>query len=352
MKKIWIFSLFVANYAWLCAQNDSTQLRFGVDYTSELQSNFGRKYNWVNLLTLWGEVPTEKLCKGWRGGAFQAGTFGSYKLFDEQIVPDLQTYSNIEEDNRWLNFSLLGYEQRWHKVTLYAGVRSANYDYFISPYTSLFTGSSAGIFPTLSVNYDMANYPLSGLGLHAEYAFAEDWIFKTSLYNGIAHDPQASGRTDLSQLFVVRPRRDGLFSMSQLSFRNYAIGAAVQTAGEEHTTTASFWAAVEQALVKNDQREIGLLLHGGFAPSHKLECRYYAAVGAYWAGILAPEKGDQIGVYFNATEVSGEKEQSLELTWHYPLCEWLCVQPAVHYIVTGGRQSVVGLLRVYVSVGD
>lgn len=37
--------------------------------------------------------------------------------------------------------------------------------------TSLFTGSSCGIFPTISASYPIANYPLAGLTVYFDVSF-------------------------------------------------------------------------------------------------------------------------------------------------------------------------------------
>ena len=87
------------------------------------------------------------------------------KTRPERIINDLQTFSNIEEDNLPCAIAVLGYTRLVGNVTLFAGIRNLNEDYFTTPCMSLFTNSSCGIFPTLSANYPIANYPLAALCL-------------------------------------------------------------------------------------------------------------------------------------------------------------------------------------------
>ena len=353
MKKSFILMSFFLTYS-LYAQ-DSVQTSFSVDYTTEIQTNFGKKYNWANLLSLSAELPTEKINKRFKNGNFQMEIISIYKIFEERIADDLMTFSNIEEDNLLISPFLLGYTHRWKKISLFGGVRNVNQDYFITPYTSLFTNSSAGIFPTLSINFPLANYPLSGVCLHFEYEPTEKLLFKSSLYNGVAHDP----RKNILQPFAVNPRKDGVFSISELSYTHnkfgsgrYSLGVALQTFGKQVSSTYSIWGTVEQTVFNNDKKEIGFIVHGGLAPSMKNECRYYFATGGYFAGLLTKHKRDKLGIYLNITEISGIKEQTLEITLQYQIIDIIVIQPTFHCIRTGKKITNIGLLRVLVSVGS
>lgn len=88
---------------------------------------------------------------------------------ERPLIDDWQGFSNIEEENTPLALAVLGIRWQLKKSFLFVGVRNLNEDYFTSPYTSLFTNSSCGIFPTLSVNYPIANYPLASIGIDYKY---------------------------------------------------------------------------------------------------------------------------------------------------------------------------------------
>jgi len=82
MKKIFILSILLTGYSLLYAQ-DSIQAHVGVDYATEVQTNFGKKYNWVNLLSLSAELPTEKISRKWKNGTFNVELISIYKIFEE-----------------------------------------------------------------------------------------------------------------------------------------------------------------------------------------------------------------------------------------------------------------------------
>ena len=352
MKKIFIVSLlFLTNYS-LYAQDTAF---VNVEYTTEVQTNFGKKYNWINLLSLSAELPTEKISSRWENGKFQMEIISIYKIFEERIADDLMMFSNIEEENVLINLFLLGYMHQWKKISLFGGVRNVNQDYFTTPYTSLFTNSSAGIFPTLSINFPLANYPLSGVCLHFEHEPAEKLFFKSSLYNGVAHD----SRKNPLYSFTVNPSKDGIFSISELSYTQnkfgsgiYSLGFALQTLEKQVNSTYSIWGTVEQTVFNNDRKEIGFIVHGGFTPPSKNECSYYFAIGGYFAGLLTKQKRDKLGIYLNTTEILGIKEQTLEITWQCQIINAIAIQPTVHCIRTGKKMTNIGLFRVLFSAGS
>ena len=126
-------------------------------YTTEVQTNFRKEGKWVNLLRL------------------------DYSM---------QGFSNIEEKNLPFAPAVLGLEYRTSRSSLFLGIRNVNEDYFTSPCSSFFTNSSCGIYPTLSANYPLANYPKSALGLDYKLNY-KDWTMEVSVYNGTGHQALA-----------------------------------------------------------------------------------------------------------------------------------------------------------------
>ena len=74
MKRIIItISLLFLTSALLTAQvGKQTDFLLDFEYVTEIQSNFGAKYNWVNLITFSAGIPTEKISPRWRNGNFRA----------------------------------------------------------------------------------------------------------------------------------------------------------------------------------------------------------------------------------------------------------------------------------------
>lgn len=179
---------------------------FSGELTSEWQWDMNKRTNWVNLLRLNMRLP---LANG--KGAFEAATLHVAKTKEETILSDWQGFSNIEADNMFAAIAVLGYMHTWRNAHLFVGVRNVNEDFFTSNETLLFTNSSCGIFPTIAASYPIANYPFSGLTLYFDVTRGP-WTFKNSLYNGTGYN----GWKGNDNPFLVRPKRDGVFNISQL----------------------------------------------------------------------------------------------------------------------------------------
>lgn len=171
-------------------------------FTTEVQHNFKGDCNWVNLLRTETSLPL-----GARSSV-ELVTLHAAKTARERILPDWQTFSNIELEERLLPcaVAVAGYARSTPRSLFFVGVRNVNEDYFSDPSTALFTNSSNGIFPTLSAGLPLPNYPLSTLSLHyAAEGRRLGWL--ASLYNGRACNGWRHG----DHPFSFHPGRDGLF---------------------------------------------------------------------------------------------------------------------------------------------
>lgn len=342
-----------------------------IQYTTELQSDFGKQVNWVNLLSLRGVVPTESLGL-WDNGQFEAQSISIYKTSRQRIAADLQIFSNIEEDNLPIGPFILGYTQYIGKAVLFGGLRNVNEDYFTTSYASLFTNSSCGIYPTLSANFTLANYPMSAICLHMEYNLNNRMQIKNSLYNGKAYLPFKQE----SSVFTVAPRRDGILDIAQLSYTsstryygNYVLGTVVHSGGRfsddsapEKTTRAealeqyassqkmrvnyAVWLSAEQAIFQQDNRSVGLFGQLSFAPADRNDCHRYVAAGCIFKGFISSSKQDLIGLVISHAAFEEAKETTMEITWNYPVADYLEIQPAFHFIKTGNDLYNIGMLRL------
>ena len=181
---------------------------------------------------------------------------------EEAFMHDLQTFSNIEEENLPFALSMLGIGRETEKYSVFFGIRNVNEDYFTSPCTSLFTNSSCGIFPTLSAETPLANYPVASVGFDGKIRWNR-WLFQLSVYNGTGYK-QLTGKENV---FRFCPKSDGILGMTSLNYEyngsNYFMGFALRSGMLEHhengnqrpeTETAEkecariIWAYAEQRL--------------------------------------------------------------------------------------------------------
>lgn len=361
MRKIVLLTLTILVGSRLYAQD--IVVSGDVKYTTELQYDFKKSCNWVNLLDLNVQLSTEAIGM-WTNGFLDMELISIYRTAEERIFDDKQVFSNIDEENQWLRIFTLGYTHVIKKANLFLGLRNVNRDYFTTAYTSIFVNSSCGIYPTISANYPVANYPLAAMCLHAEYEVDHNWSIKSSLYNGTAYE-------SVKQAFTINPKRDGLFNMTQISYtRNsnnygtYNLGATIhsgmsvcnengesqcnakKTSQKKTKVDYSFWANIEQCIYSGNGREIGVLAQGSFAPPGINRCSQYYGVGLHISGWTTSSRNDQVGVFINRAKFDNEKEVSLEVTGKYPIRNKVELQPAFHLIENRGNIKVAGILRL------
>lgn len=173
-----IACLIIAAAAYGCcratAQDISAQL------TAEMQADAGGHTNMSSLLRIDFMQP---LCKGVR---LDMAVISIARTRSGGIDGSRQGFSNIDEDNTTLAPAVAGLTFTLGGSMLFAGIRNMNEDYFTAHFMSLFTNSSCGIFPTISANYRIANYPLASMGIHLERKIRELTVM-ASVYNGVGY---------------------------------------------------------------------------------------------------------------------------------------------------------------------
>ena len=333
------------------AQAQESKIELNLYYTTDIQSDFGKKANWVNLLEL------EGACRPWQNGEIAIHAISVWKTRKKRIADDLQTFSNIEEDNMALNIFRMGYMHYFKNFRLFGGIRNVNEDYFIADYTSLFTNSSCGIYPTLSINFPVANYPLSAMCLHGEFEISKTITLKNSLYNGTARELFSEG----GSLFTVNPQCEGILNITELSYLSktnkyefYNIGGLLYTGNSFHTGNRdekskinyTLWGSIEKVIYSLQHKSIGFLLQGSYAPADRNDCKYYYGLGAILSSIIPTRNENQLGLFFNHAVFRQDREQTLEITWKYMINRQIVLQPTIHCIHTNSSIKVVGLLRL------
>ncbi len=299
-------------------------------YTTEWQWDMNNKTNWVNMLRF------DFDCSLWKNGTLEASSIHIART-NEHILPDLLTFSNIEERNNFAAIAKLGIQQNFKKATVFAGVRNINEDYFTSPVTSFFLNSSCGIFPTISINYPIANYPLTGLSIHAE-AELKNWKIKSSLYNGTAYN----GWNKADNPFLIRPKEDGIFNITEVSF-NYDRGQYfVGTTLHSHPNHGyALFAYGEQTLWQNGKNQISAIAQYSENISDNSSCHRYAGVG----GLYENHSIGDIGLFAQYAKFADNREWVGELSYRKELSNRLTLHPAVQLIDNHSGRFCVLLVR-------
>ncbi len=323
--------------------------QIGVKYTTEVIYGITeKKANWVNILDV--DLARDL----WQGGNIRLNLLSSDNLRASSdkgaIAPDLEIFSTIEEESASLSLFIFGITQRVGISDLFLGVRNVNEDYFDTPWNSLFTSPSNGLYPCISEGYPLADAPRAALCLHSEMRFSPRWLYKSSLYNGVATG-------DWLRVFNFRPKKEGILAISELSYTgpedgyvgSYRLGTVfgkcLDVEQGKKVKNDSFWALVEQPLYHSPMGQtIELLLRGGYSTAG--HCRGYFGVGALWAGLWGGD--DYIGIQAQRSFHDQGNETDWELTYamRYGAAH---IQPALHLLFGGDKTQAVGMLKIVLS---
>lgn len=309
--------------------------QMGVEFDTELQFTPDGYTNYLNRLRLSADYAINEHL------TLSAASISIAKSREESLLDDLQGFSNIEAEPQPLALSLLG--MNWNageRHSLFLGIRTVNEDYFVSPVTSLFINSSCGIFPTLSCNMDIANYPVASMGMHYSYT-APSYCIQASAYNGQAYDRW----TGIDNIWRITPHSDGLFFISQVDWQqgkgHYHVGAAQHTgvSGGESAQTA-LWTYTEHSLTDR----LSLIVDYSHAIGHSRLCTDFVGLGAQYSWSQSA-----IGLFTDYARFRHEEEWATELTYKFDLNSLLFLQASCQLIHHGSWQSV-GLIRMGIRI--
>lgn len=339
----------MAVLAAICCGFTAMAQEIGLSYNTELQSRFREKANWVNLLKLDASLNINDFM------TVRVGTISTCSTNDDPLLPNILTYSNIEEENIPIALSRLGFNYQSNHWKVFAGVGNVNDAFFITPVTSIFTNSSCGIVPTISYNFDIANFPNASIGIETEYIHG-DITVNSAVYNGKGYH----GLTGEACVFRISPFSDGVFNINSVNYKrhgsNYNMGFGLlhnnhtfnyeagvsdsfQTPDHEEKgkTEIFYWIYAEQQLTQN----ISVIAQYSQCPTIRKGCRNF-----YGVGVAFSSSRYDIGLYSCYADVSGKYEWASELTFKYRISPNIYVQPALHYINGSLGKGIVGLFRL------
>lgn len=348
---IMIINLIVSSSVF--SQENENKIKVGTNITTEGEYNFNNnKANLANLLNV--SIETQQ----WKGFSFQANLLSAENLRLQEnkfysVVDDRQVFSNILLDEE-LPLALFQFgikKQITDNFSIFFGVSNLNGDYFTSSYTSLFTGSSHGIYSTIADNWSVGNYPASSLGLHFDWEIVKGLTFKNSFCNGRAS-------TSWNEVFHFKPKNDGIIDISELIYKQdeetngligeYHVGflyadALKDEKNNNKTNSYSVFGLIEQPFYKGSFN-IGMLLQGGYSPKKDNDTYSYYGFGIVGENII--KKDDKIGIIVNsALYKEDEKETDVEITYNIPIIKYISIQPAIHFVNTNNKNNTLGLIR-------
>ena len=331
---------------------DSTgRFEFGMQYDTELQTNFHGDCNFLNLMRLDGSV---RLSENLR---FNVSTL-SIAHANGNIASDLQTFSNLVTDESIpLTIAVAGIEWTLGSTstsastsksasTFFIGVRNTGEDYFASDVTAFYVNSSNGIFPTISANYPIATYPYASMSLHYEYD-SKYWGAKATIYNGEGHY-RLAGKDNV---FRICPKSDGVFVMAQGEYKTSK--SNIFLGGSLYKDSPTLWTYAEHNIGEYENGGLSIIAAYSHCFEKEALCRNFVGVGAKLDSplrLLHSGESVEFGIFSDYADYSFGHEYATELSCRIPLCKHLSVKPSLHYINGTTEKGLFGLVRMTVEL--
>lgn len=307
----------------------------GLTYTAELQTDFRKKGKLVNLLRADFTQPLG------RNVVIEAAAISVSETCEKSLIDDWEGFSNVEAENIPLALGVLGVRWQTGESSVFFGVRNVNEDYFTSPCTSLFTNSSCGIFPTLSANYSIANYPLASVGIDYKWE-KNNWKVEASVYNGMGYRMFAGQEN----VFRFCPESDGVLGVASINYRKQGsdvyVGTALRSEGwKKEDWDAVLWGYIEQKVSVH----WSALVQYSADPTTDMGCRSYVG-----CGLVAHYGRLEGGIFADYADYTTKHEWASELTCRIYCLKNLYIQPALHLVRNSRVCALAGLVRLEIEI--
>ena len=295
-------------------------------------------------------------------------TLFAYALYDNgaavsgDLVGDAQGVSNIEAD-RAVRLYEAWVDQDFAVASLRAGLYDLNTEFDAIEAAGLFLNASHGIGPDFAQSglNGPSIFPSTSLGARIAVPLGSS-LLRFAALDGVPGDPRHPKRTTIrfdegdgallawqvERAFEAGPRAalgvwryTGRFER----VRDVVLGAP----GPRLGGNTGYYAFVESPLWREGGGGQGLagFLRVGFADARVNVLSSYVGAGAVYTGLFPGRDDDQLG-FAVATARFGEEyrraqrslgspwdasEINLELSYRFPVADWLVLQPDVQYVV-------------------
>lgn len=350
-----------------------------LNYTADLVYNFTggteRSLQLMGLLDM-GIMFNSDSAQWWKGGVFSFEMISTHgKGISRTATHDLQGISAIEAGNHSLLLWELWYHQQFGKFGVRGGFQNLNDDFMNQSYTDNFSGGSYNMFPTLSLNYSLANYPVSGLGFSYTYQINKSWYLISSLYNGKVADIEDGKANNIP--FRLNLRDDGILSLTELKYTaaptqrlssTYGFGIAyhnktfpaISDSNKSYNNNYTFYSFGEHDFYKTPNKNAGMFLQASYAPKDRNIAYAYSSIGFIMNGFFTPSHTDKAGIglsqlYFQKTNTNHKIKNNLESTIEtfimFQTNKYISIKPAFFIIFSSEKTCITaGMLHLYVNI--
>ena len=276
----------------------------------------------------------------WKGADFRFDGMTFAKQHKLNYISDvISTFSQLDAEPSPFRLSILGLGQQIGPVWLFAGIRNTDPDFFDDEALGFFLGSAHGLPPTLSANYDFANYSTSTLMAMAQWQISDMFMLKTAFYKGESVEKP-------SEQFRFKGGVRNLTSISlETDKRKSTIGM---------TVGPDFYGGHGMAMYATHTQKIREKTNIFFEASHYFgrkgePCRNYLGTGA----IYTFNEHNLLGGCASLADFSQDHDDSFHLEFNYAhIFGPVMLQPVLSLFWRYGEWQTVAFLRLTIELSS
>jgi porin len=357
----------------------SLGLSFPVSYKGEALGNPAGGYRqgaiYDGLLEAGVTIDLGKLAN-WQGATLTVdGLYPHGSSLTRNDVRDFNVLSNIDAVHSprlyeaWLEQDLDG-----GKFSIRVGQVAIDSEFFISTNGALFINSAFGVLPSVSMNMNVAVYPVAAPGVWLKATPNDSWSVQGGVYDGSVGDLHTTNRSGLrfnlngrdGALLIGEvaytlhppPAADGKQPPAPVLSGTYKLGGFYNTDDFPADTTGhpphgdyGFYVIMDQNVWQAPGSPgQGLQAFGrvSAAPGDRNQVEFYTDGGLDYTGLFPGRNQDVMGLGLSYTKLSNalrnaqgnpypnHYEAIVELTYQAVMTPWLNVQPDLQYIFNPG----------------
>ncbi len=343
----------------------TAEIVYTADYWSNVSGGLRRDSAYLDNLDITVAIDAEATWGIDGVEVFFYGLYNNGTPFSETILGDIHVVSNIETGVQALRL----YEA-WANVEvgqrneLLFGLYDLNSEFDALESSALFMGSAHGIGTDISqagLN-GPSIFPATALTLRLATRWNERWATRFAVLDGVPGDPE-----DPNATAIRLSNDDGALLIGELEYTReqsrLLLGAwgytakfstdPLDTGQSSDFSYDNAGAYVRgEAMLRAADPAIAVFARYGYIPGDVNLFSQFISSGVTWRG-LGSRPDDEVGVAFAWAETSEhvrdladlaglaieDREIAVELTYRFPVAEWLTLQPNVQYVVNPGLDS-------------
>jgi Carbohydrate-selective porin, OprB family len=264
---------------------------------------------------------------------------------------DLQTFSNLEAGLKY-GFGEIFYEYRAPKFNIQFGQQDINSEFLATENGGLFSSSSFGIDPVMTINVDMPTFPFTAMSLTSEIMLGKKTVLRAGLYNGSFpmkdHYLAKSWSFDRDKgiIFIIEPEFHLFKDKVVTKFGAYHHSGLFQEI-ESTNMIRGLWgiySVTDFRLYQKEGKSFNFFYQFNTSTRNISDVDFYFGTGFRAINLIGINKENELGLAvahasINAQyqevvdEYNVESESLIELNWLIKFSDHIALQPYTQLII-------------------